>query len=656
MISVLGVPVQGQDHKIDSLVKALHGSMLDTSRVITLNTLSWESLNMNRFDTAHYYAMQALSAAQKLSFKTGEIRAYNNLGGIYWNWGKYDEALKNYSTALDLSTRAGEKNLMAIASNNIGLVYWNQGKYSEALKTFFESLKISKQTGDKKALVLAYNNIGIIYFQQGNYEEALKHYLTSISISRETGDKKGLVLANNNVGLIYMEQQKFDQALAAYESSLKISTEMQDKKIMAMAYCNIALVQYRQEKFEESAVNHYKSLELMDEIGTVYGKGINYNSLGRICLNQNKNREARMWLEKAYAISKEAGDYDGIKNCCQSMFTLDSITGNWKDAFDHYKEYIATRDSLINEENTKKSLEAQMEYEYGIKEAKNKAEHDKKEALARAEIGKQKVIRNSIAGGTGILVFSSVISFVFYKRRRDEAFRKKEAELRQQEAELKQQVSEVEMKALRSQMNPHFIFNSLNSIYRYMENHDIERAGSYLVQFSKLIRMILENSMHPEVTLQEDIQGLELYMKMESMRLNDKFDFSFEINEALDPNEILVPPLLLQPFVENAIWHGLSPKEERGHISIRIHPEGDSMIRCEVEDNGVGRDFKKTTESNKLNGHKKSLGMAITKERIELINRKKGTNGYFKIIDLKDGDNKGIGSKVEVFLPLLTDN
>ncbi len=648
-----GTAVHGQNSQIDSLMGALKTSGEDTSRVITLNSLSWEFLGMSRFDTAFYYAEEAMSLSKKLRYQKGQIRAFNNFGGINWNHGEYDKALENYFRGREIATAIDDRNAMAIANNNIGLVYWNQGKYSEALHAFFESLKISRQKDDKKAMILAYNNIGIIYYQQGNYKEALRNYYISISLSRSSGDKKALLLATNNVGLIYLEQAKYDQALATYQSALRISREMDDKKTMAMAYCNIALVQYRQGLYDESNSNHLQSLKIMDEIGTVYGKAINYNSIGRILVNRGKYREAKKWLEKAFVISQETGDNDGIRNSCQSLAILDSAMGDWKGAYENYMLYIAARDSLTNQEQSRKALQAQMDYDYGIREAAAKAAHEKKEVLANAEIGRQKVIRNAIAGGTGLLVCSSLVSFLFYKRKRDVAFQKKEAEAKQQEAELKQQVSEVEMKALRSQMNPHFIFNSLNSIYRYMENHDIEKAGSYLIRFSKLIRLILENSMHPEVTLQEDIDALELYMEMESMRLNNKFDFSFEIDKGLDAGGILVPPLLLQPFVENAIWHGLLPKPEQGHITIRVNREGDKMIRCEVEDNGVGRE--KSQSAQKMNGKKKSLGMAITRERIELINRKKGTQAYFNMVDLKSSNNEALGSRVEVLLPLIAD-
>ena len=204
--------------------------------------------------------------------------------------------------------------------------------------------------------------------------------------------------------------------------------------------------------------------------------------------------------------------------------------------------------------------------------------------------------------------------FFFYKRKRD-------AEQKQKETSLSLQVSETEMKALRSQMNPHFIFNALQSIQTFLLSHKSEEANAYLLKFSKLMRLVLENSQHSEVSLKEDMQALELYMQLESIRLQHPFTYQFHIDKTVDVESDSIPPLILQPFVENAIWHGLQYKNEPGHIDIFISKKNNALYAT-VEDNGVGRDMSKQVAQPMLL-KKESLGMKLTEERLKILNELK---------------------------------
>ncbi|HET7119330.1 MAG TPA: histidine kinase [Hanamia sp.] len=204
-------------------------------------------------------------------------------------------------------------------------------------------------------------------------------------------------------------------------------------------------------------------------------------------------------------------------------------------------------------------------------------------------------------------------------------------------------LSNVELKALRSQMNPHFIFNSLNSIADYLAKNNTKTADEYLVKFAQLMRLMLENSERKELPLSQDLKVLELYLQLESLRLNINFNFEIKIDEDIDIENTLIPPLILQPFVENSIWHGLASKEGDGQILIQIKKEG-KMIRCIIEDNGVGR--KNAEENLQANKNKNSLGMKITKTRIDIINTLKNSNAAVNILDLSEG------MRAEVTLPL----
>ena len=229
-------------------------------------------------------------------------------------------------------------------------------------------------------------------------------------------------------------------------------------------------------------------------------------------------------------------------------------------------------------------------------------------------------------------VVAGIGGFVLYKRNRDIRTQKNEAQLQQQ-------ITDTEMKALRAQMNPHFIFNSLNSIADYILNNETKIAADFTDKFAWLMRIVLENSENKDISLADDLKALELYIQLERLRLQNKFDYNIQVDESIDQENTLVPPLLLQPFVENSIWHGVAPKEGKGNITIHIQQQGD-MLRCIVEDDGEG--LKETTTSDK----KKSLGIKITKARIDIINKLKNAGASMSV------SNKKIGVRAEVILPL----
>ncbi len=203
----------------------------------------------------------------------------------------------------------------------------------------------------------------------------------------------------------------------------------------------------------------------------------------------------------------------------------------------------------------------------------------------------------------------------------------------------------VELKALRSQMNPHFIFNCLNSIESYIIKNETVKASEYLNDFSRLIRLILQNSRSNYVTISDELEALALYMDMENLRLRQSFDYDIKLDENLDPDNTEIPPLLMQPYVENAIWHGLMHKKESGTIQIELKKKGEFLL-CSIEDNGVGR--KRSSELRSKRHKKTSMGMNITQERINIINKAYNTDTSVRIIDLVSPEGDALGTRVEL--------
>jgi sensor histidine kinase YesM len=233
------------------------------------------------------------------------------------------------------------------------------------------------------------------------------------------------------------------------------------------------------------------------------------------------------------------------------------------------------------------------------------------------------------------------------KAKAEEAKKNTELELIQ----TKQKQAEIEMKALRAQMNPHFIFNSLNSINKYILKSDHINASRYLTRFAKLIRLILDNSNSKEVALSDELEALKLYIEMESLRFTNKFTYEITVDENVSTDTLQVPPLIIQPYVENAIWHGLLHKEADGRLSVSVKKTNDNMLQCTIEDNGIGRSKAIEMKSKSANANK-SLGMKLTEERISMLNQYTSLNASIAIIDLTNSTGEALGTKVILKIPI----
>ena len=216
---------------------------------------------------------------------------------------------------------------------------------------------------------------------------------------------------------------------------------------------------------------------------------------------------------------------------------------------------------------------------------------------------------------------------------------------------LQQQATANELKALRAQMNPHFIFNALNSIKSFNLNHDTEGANFYLTKFSKLIRQVLDNSRNEKITLKSELETLVLYLDMENMRIGDKFDYHIKIDPEVETDFVEIPPMLIQPYIENAIWHGLVHKEGQGNIRIDIQSKNDTHLIISILDNGIGREKAMALKSKTGTTHK-SFGMKITAERLDIIKQLYNIEAKINFEDLKNADGSAAGTKVTLEIPI----
>jgi len=257
-----------------------------------------------------------------------------------------------------------------------------------------------------------------------------------------------------------------------------------------------------------------------------------------------------------------------------------------------------------------------------------------------------------------IFLLLSMIGLIIIKQRATSNIRKLSAnalkiqnlENEKRENALQQRTAELEMQALRAQMNPHFIFNCLNAINHFILVNDVNTASDYLTKFSRVIRIVLDNSFRKNISLSEELESLRLYIELEQIRFDHHFSFEISLKEVSDIDDIVIPPMLLQPFVENAIWHGLMYKDGSGILSIELVKENEILI-CSITDNGIGR--KRSAElKSSLSVNKNSLGMNITASRLHLLNEGMGNQIELQIIDLLDSVDQSVGTKVIIRIPI----
>lgn len=374
--------------KIDSLQNLLKTAKQDSNKANILYELSRE---YDENDVSVDYAEQCLALSEQIGFKKGMGNAYNVMGVVQKNNSDYAAALDFYNKALDIRKEIGDKNGVCISYNNIGVIFTDMANYPQALKNLYFSLKLSEEINDKELIAQACINIGNIYLRQKSYTEALKYYNAALTKYKEMGDKNGISFYLGNIGIIYNEQGNYAEALKSYKAALEIYEEMGAKSGISKVMDHIGRLYYIQHNYSEALRYVLNSIKIQEEIEDKRGLTFSYLLMGNIYFDQKKYSEASQYLNKSLSISKEIGNLEIIMDSFDFLSALDSARGNYKQALENYKNYIAVRDSIYNKENTKKLVQSQMQYDFDKKETIAKAEQEKKDI-------RQRNIRNSIAG------------------------------------------------------------------------------------------------------------------------------------------------------------------------------------------------------------------------------------------------------------------
>ncbi|MCE9538619.1 MAG: tetratricopeptide repeat protein [Bacteroidetes bacterium] len=371
-----------QQSKIDSLLTLLKTDKPDTSKVIHFYQLTREYEMTGDYEKGLNIGTEALELAHKLNFKKGIAQASNNIGNIYLGQADYTSAIDYYLKALKLDEELKNKNGIAKRLGNIGLVYKYQGDFPKALNYYFKALKMAEEIGDKKGIAICLGNIGTVYYHQGAYSSSLDYNFKALKMSEELEDKNRIALWFSNIGIVYGEQ--------AMRSGNQVTKDSLYKK--ALYY-------------------FFKALKVGEELGNKDGIAMCLGNIGSLYTSQKRYSEAEKYLLKALEADKEIRAMDYERHTEEAMADLYFETKRFQLALQHYKKAVALKDTIFSQENKKQLVRKEMNYEFGKKEAANKAEQEKKDAITEADSKKQKIIISSVA--IGLLLVMIFAGFIF---------------------------------------------------------------------------------------------------------------------------------------------------------------------------------------------------------------------------------------------------
>ncbi len=633
-----------------------------------------------------------------------KARSARLMAQYYESVSDIDQALKAVEKAEQYTVQLNDTFERAKTAVSYGFILARTKDLKAAIRKYTEAIGLLENGTDYRTLAIAYNALGNLLLKEKDFEKAKSYFEQNIDLCNQAV-KWYRPTAFLAMATYYYTLEQVDSALKFYDLADESMQAAADYTRLYLVYTNKATI-YSKKGVADSAKYYFQGsidiAEQMKMIGNLGRLYLNYSSY----LNElNETDSALAVVDKALTISNYEKDGDGYSEALKLKAEILMHRSDFNGASDYYNKVITYKDSLfladkkaeINRlaeeyESTKKQNEiARLKTERQIQQL----ELEKKNAVIHGNLEEARQRQSEI----DLLNKEKTIRDLQLKQREDELSRKKaeaaagekalslsrqngllkEQELNRQRQmnnaflvaalivlllvglifnqyrigqkrineievhRLQHQLSELKLEALQAQMNPHFIFNALNSINRYIIRSDRQTASEYLIKFSKLMRLVLENSRVSTVTLEDELEALKLYIELEALRFENKFEAEIHVDPSIDVIKTRIPPMLLQPIVENSIWHGLQNKTEKGHLSIAILKNEIGALQIVIEDNGIGRDKSAMLKSLAEQQHK-SFGTKITHERMELYN---GNNFGLKITDLNNEQHQPAGTRVE---------
>ncbi|MGC4103682.1 histidine kinase [Ferruginibacter sp.] len=669
LITCFAKPVKAQQ----ALPKEYTALQTDTARMRFLAKAIADSLDGGQLDQVLDWSRLGLAMAEKNKVDTMKGIFYFNIGKAYtYKYNKFDSAIFYYKKVpAYFPDRNRKYNVFAI--REIMDRYADLGNkdscfvYLDSLVAFIDTMP----DNHPKKVTLS-QSIATNYEWFGMFKTAIKYYQVAINGDRQNKNYAGLGLALANLGVLYSEMEDTHKAIQYSAEALDYLADVNRPYMQTAA--NLASYYADLENYDSAAKYLALSDSMVQQLNDDEQRVVNGNTLARIQIAQKKYDAAIKILDSNLAFLAQNDDkinkcktlmtyatldtsrkqYDAAKKHLTAMLDLarqsdfkimqvmalqnlalaSNSSGDYKAAFKYQQEYMRLKDSVANDKAKADLNDLEISYKTLQKEqqiALLKKDNDIKD-LQIKESNRLRIIYILI-----IVFLAALFALIYYQRNR-----RNKIETEKIKAELQTQV-------LRSQMNPHFIFNCLNSIENFIMQNDKRQASDYLNKFSLLIRSILDSSRNEVVPIAKDMEALKLYVELEQLRFNNKFSFKVYVDPALSGGDYLVPSLLVQPFVENAIVHGMAHSEEKDlNLTVMASLEGDK-IKYTIQDNGIGREKAKVYNMQNKPYHK-SVGLKITEERINIYNEQPEKKESINITDLYDEHENPDGTRVEIIL------
>ncbi len=651
--------------KIDSLIIELNKASI-TEKTDILLELS-EIYKNKSLDTAKLYAKQALQIALTGNDKHKIALLHNELGTIFIYEGNTKKALTFINKGLDVVDNKDEKLLNELLSNkgsalvysgkldeglilfnkvleyhiknndslkiaglhnNIGVINFHKGKYEKAMEDMLASVEIYEKKGMYSTVADTYGNIAMIYNEMDNYIKAVEYNLKALSAYIQSEDYHGQTSQLINLSNIYKNADSLNKSILYLQRALAIAKENTYTGLEALVYANLGLIYEKQGLYDKASDVLKKSLEINKQMGNAEGQTKNLRMLGGVFKKQKKHNLALQYLNESEELAEKIKLVSEYYEIYLEKSEVYEALNDHKNSLEYFRKYITLKDSIFNEEKNRQITEIETKYQTEKKE--------KEIIILSDENSKQKIIilknRYFLYSLFVLIIIILLFGILLFRNNKMKS---------------RQKTLELEQKLFRSQMNPHFIFNSLSSIQLYIIKNKAIEAGAYLADFAKLMRLVIENSGEEYISLEQEIETMKYYLQMQKLRFEYHFSYTFETDQNLETEYVLIPPMLTQPFIENALEHAFNKKKSENNLYIR-YMQQDEFLQVEVEDNGIGR---KKALSTKKSKHK-SFAISVTKSRLENLNRRKRNKIHFDMIDLISDTGNHSGTKIKFRIPL----
>jgi len=553
---------------------------------------------------------------------------YNKLGISNCILGNNPEALDYFNKALQINI-AQKKDLIAANSyENIGIVHKDMGNYSKAVESQLKSLELRK--GKKSERIFNnYIKLSIVLELLGDNEK-MDYYIDLAKTEMTKMDSvspRTKAIFYNQLGDIYSKRKLNDSSIICFRNVINYSEQIGWNLGIAEGLGNMAEVYYEEELLDSSIYFHKKSLKLSQDISNSLSTTEEYYHLAKLFSESGKNDSVLYFANNGLQIAKKSNLLNEQSQILKFISDFYNSQKKHKQAYAFLQEHYLVKDSISSSDVKNNVAELETKYETRIKEQQI-------ELLTTENKLKNQKLKAGIALVVILLIVISLILYIL--------------NVRKNQAILKQ--NDLQQQVLRTQMNPHFIFNVLGSIQNFMMQNNTRKASNFLSQFATLTRATLNNSTEETIALTDEISMLKNYIELEKMRKRNKFDYSINYDDNLETDFMQIPPMLIQPFIENSIKHGFKNFDKGGFINLKIKDKTD-YVEFIIEDNGEG-----FTANTAVKEEHKSIAMSIFEKRRKLIQQKYKKDFKFEIINLKDKYNKQTGVRITINLPILNND